>query len=110
MGLLLSHLAGGALAIRYALDWTDAERDAFREILATNKVKRSTLMNASILLKADRLCGWTTPTLLRPMTCPRQKASSARSVLSRKGLKLPCIANPSPMPSGAKSPARKQPM
>jgi len=47
------------MAIRYAIDLTDTERTALREILSKNKVKRSTLMNAYILLKADRSCGWT---------------------------------------------------
>jgi hypothetical protein len=47
------------MAIRYAIDLTDAERAALREILSKNKVKRSTLINAYILLKADRACGWT---------------------------------------------------
>ena len=47
------------MAVRYAIDLTDTERVALREILSKNKVKRSTLINAYILLKADRACGWT---------------------------------------------------
>src|SRR2546421_12096890 len=57
--LFPSHLAGGAMAVRYDIDLTDAERAALREILAKNNVKRSTIINAYILLKADRSCGWT---------------------------------------------------
>src|SRR5215470_8828047 len=57
--LFPSHLAGGAMAVRYAIDLTDAERAALREILSKNKVKRNTIINAYILLKADRSCGWT---------------------------------------------------
>src|SRR5262244_2557790 len=57
--LFPSHLSGGAMAIRYAIDLTDAERAALREILSKNKVKRSTIINAYILLQADRSCGWT---------------------------------------------------
>src|ERR687883_1860964 len=57
--LFPSHLSGGAMAVRYVIDLTDAERAALREILAKNQVKRSTLINAYILLKADRSCGWT---------------------------------------------------
>jgi transposase len=41
------------------VDLTDAERAALREILSKNKAKRRTIMNASMLLKADRPCGWT---------------------------------------------------
>jgi transposase len=47
------------MAIRYALDLTDAERAALREILSKHKVKSSTLITAYILRKADRSCGWT---------------------------------------------------
>jgi len=47
------------MAIRYAVDLTDTERTTLREIISKNKAKRSTIMNAYILLKADRTCGWT---------------------------------------------------
>ena len=47
------------MAIRYAVDLTDTERAALREIISKNKAKRSTIVNAYILLKADRPCGWT---------------------------------------------------
>src|SRR5437667_660212 len=47
------------MAIRYAVDLTDTERAALREIVSKNKAKRSTIINAYILLKADRTCGWT---------------------------------------------------
>ena len=47
------------MAIRYAVDLTDTERTALREIISQNKAKRSTIINAYILLKADRTYGWT---------------------------------------------------
>ena len=47
------------MAIRYAVDLLDTERAALREIISKNKAKRSTIINAYILLKADRTCGWT---------------------------------------------------
>src|SRR6266480_5586391 len=54
-----SQREGDVMAIRYAVDLTDTERAALREIISKNKAKRSTIMNAYILLKADRACGWT---------------------------------------------------
>ena len=82
------------MAIRYAVDLTDTERAALREIISKNKAKRSTIVNAYILLKADRIM-WLDKckTLLQHMKCPRKKSSSSRNVLSKKVLKLPCIAN-----------------
>src|SRR5437667_11825329 len=47
------------MAIRYAVDLIDTERAALREMISKNKAKRSTIINAYILLKADRSCGWT---------------------------------------------------
>jgi len=47
------------MAIRYAVDLTDTERGVVQEILSKNKAKRSTIINAYSLLKADRACGWT---------------------------------------------------
>ena len=47
------------MAIRYAVDLTDTERTELREIISKNKAKRSTIINAYILLKAERTCGWT---------------------------------------------------
>src|SRR6266567_7755458 len=57
--LFQSQLEGDAMAIRYAVDLIDTERVALREIISKNKAKRSTIINAYILLKADRTCGWT---------------------------------------------------
>jgi hypothetical protein len=54
-----SQREGDAMAIRYAVDLTDTERAALREMLAKHKAKRSTIINAYILVKADRPCGWT---------------------------------------------------
>jgi hypothetical protein len=47
------------MAIRSAVDLTDAERAELREILSKNQAKRSTIIHAYMLLKADRSCGWT---------------------------------------------------
>jgi predicted hydrolase (HD superfamily) len=46
------------MAIRYRVDLTDTERAALREIISKNKAKRRTIVNAYILLKTDRTCGW----------------------------------------------------
>ena len=43
------------MAIRYAVDLTDTERAALREMISKNKAKSSTVINAYILLKAASL-------------------------------------------------------
>ena len=47
------------MAIRYAVDLINTERAALQEILSNSKAKRSTIINAYVLLKADKSCGWT---------------------------------------------------
>jgi len=47
------------MALRYAVDLPDSDRAAWREMISTHKAKRSTLMNAYIVRKADSTCGWT---------------------------------------------------
>src|SRR6266498_5681273 len=53
--LFQSQREGDAMAIRYAVDLTDTERAALREILSKNKAKRSTIMNAYILRNDARM-------------------------------------------------------
>jgi Homeodomain-like domain len=48
------------MAIRYAVDLPDTARAALRESISKNKATRSTIMNAYVLLKAARTCGWPT--------------------------------------------------
>ena len=46
------------MAIRYTVELTDVERTELHEIISKNKAKRSKIVNAYILCKADRVCGW----------------------------------------------------
>src|SRR5207249_7589441 len=52
-----SQREGDVMAIRYAVDLTDTERAALREIISKNKAKRSTIINAYILLALVQLNG-----------------------------------------------------
>jgi transposase len=46
------------MGVRYVVTLTESERSELQELIAKNKVNRSTLVNAFILLKADKACGW----------------------------------------------------
>jgi hypothetical protein len=72
------------MAIRYAVDLTDPERAALREIISKNKAKRSTIINAYILLKADRTCGWTNADIASAYTY----CMSRRNFLGGKQLRV----------------------
>jgi hypothetical protein len=72
------------MAIRYAGDLTDPERAALREIISKNKAKRSTIINAYILLKVDRTCGWTNADIASAYTY----CMSRRNFLGGKQLRV----------------------
>lgn len=46
------------MAVRYVVTLTEPERNELQELISKNKANRNTIVNAFILLKADKLCGW----------------------------------------------------
>src|SRR5262245_28028540 len=92
--LFPSHLSGGAMAIRYAIDLTDTERAALREILAKNKVKRSTIINAYILLKADRSCGWTNEAIASAYEVSTKKVEQLKKRFVEEGFEAALYRKP----------------
>src|ERR671934_2648075 len=94
IGLFPSHLSGGAMAIRYAIDLTDAERAALREILSKNKVKSSTIVNAYILLKADRACGWTNADIAAAYDVSTKKVEQLKKRFVEEGFEAALYRKP----------------
>jgi len=82
------------MAIRYAIDLTDAERAALREILSKNKVKRSTLINAYILLKADRSCGWTNADIAAAYDVSTKKVEQLKKRFVEEGFEATLYRKP----------------
>ena len=82
------------MAIRYAIDLTDAERAALREILAKNKVKRSTIINAYILLKADRSCGWTNADIASAYDVSTKKVEQLKKRFVEEGFEAALYRKP----------------
>src|SRR5919197_3465084 len=94
IGLFPSHFSGGAMAVRYAIDLTDAERAALREILSKNKVKRSTIINAYILLKADRACGWTNADIASAYDVSTKKVEQLKKRFVEEGFEAALYRKP----------------
>ena len=82
------------MAIRYAVDLIDTERAALREILAKNKVKRSTLINAYILLKADRACGWTNADIASAYDVSTKKVEQLKKRFVEEGFEAALYRKP----------------
>src|SRR5499433_4341419 len=82
------------MAIRYAVDLTDTERTELREIISKNKVKRSTIINAYILLKADRSCGWTNAAIALAYDVSTKKVEQLKKRFVEEGFEAALYRKP----------------
>ena len=82
------------MAIRYSVDLTDAERMALREIISKNKAKRSTIINAYVLLKADRSCGWTNEAIASAYEVSTKKVEQLKKRFVEEGLEAALSRKP----------------
>src|SRR5499433_2441606 len=89
-----SQLEGDAMAIRYAVALTDTERTALREIISKNKAKRSTIIHAYILLKADRSCGWTNADIAAAYEVSTKKVEQLKKRFVEEGLEAALSRKP----------------
>jgi transposase len=82
------------MAIRYAVDLTDTERATLREIISKNKAKRSTIINAYILLKADRPCGWTNEDIASAYEVSTKKVEQLKKRFVEEGFEAALYRKP----------------
>ena len=82
------------MAIRYVVDLTDPERAALREIISKNKAKRSTVVNAYILLKADRTCGWTNADIAAAYEVSTKKVEQLKKRFVEEGFEAALYRKP----------------
>ena len=82
------------MAIRYAVDLTETERTALREIISQNKAQRSTIVNAYILLKADRVWGWTNEAIALAYEVSTKKVEQLKKRFVEEGLEAALYRKP----------------
>ncbi len=82
------------MAIRYAVDLIDTERATLREIISKNKAKRSTIINAYILLKADRICGWTNEAIASAYEVSTKKVEQLKKRFVAEGFEAALYRKP----------------
>jgi transposase len=82
------------MAIRYAVDLTDTERATLREIISKHKAKRRTILNASILLKADRTCGWTNENIASAYEVSTKKIEQLKKRFVEEGFEAALARKP----------------
>src|SRR6266446_9173054 len=89
-----SQCKGDVIAIRYAVDLTDTERSALREIISKNKAKRSTIINAYVLLKAERSCGWTNEDIASAYEVSTKKVEQLKKRFVEEGFEAALYRKP----------------
>jgi predicted hydrolase (HD superfamily) len=82
------------MAIRYVVDLTDTERAALRAMISKNKAKRSTIVNAYILLKADRTCGWTNADIAAAYEVSTKKVEQLKKRFVEEGFEAALYRKP----------------
>src|SRR5213593_1265116 len=82
------------MAIRYAVDLIDTERAALREMISKNKAKISTIINAYILLKADRTCGWTNADIAAAYEVSTKKVEQLKQRFVEEGFEAALYRKP----------------
>jgi hypothetical protein len=85
---------GEGMAIRYAVDLTETERAELREIISKNKAQRSTIINAYVLLKADRTCGWTNANIAAAYEVSTKKVEQLKKRFVEEGFETALYRKP----------------
>ena len=66
------------MAVRYVVTLTEPERKELQELISKNKANRHTIVNAFILLKADKLCGWSNKDIAQAYNVSTKKVEQVK--------------------------------
>lgn len=73
------------MAIRYVVTLTDPERNELQELTAKNKATRNTIVNAFIVLKADKACGWSNEEIAQAYQVSTKKVEQVKKRFVEEG-------------------------
>jgi Homeodomain-like domain len=82
------------MAIRYAGDLTEAARAELREMISKNKAKRSTIIPADIVRKAERSCGWTNAAIASAYAVSTKKVEQLKKRFVEEGFEAALYRKP----------------
>lgn len=74
------------MAVKYIVELTEAERHELQETISKNKANRNTIVNAYILLKAERACGWTYEEIAAAYSVSTKKIERVKKRFVEEGL------------------------
>ncbi len=73
------------MAIRYVVTLTESERNELQELISKNKANRNTIVNAFILLKADKSCGWSNKNIANAYNVSTKKVEQVKKRFVEEG-------------------------
>ncbi len=73
------------MAIRYVVTLTESERNELQELISMNKANRNTIVNAFILLKADKSCGWSNKNIANAYDVSTKKVEQVKKRFVEEG-------------------------
>jgi transposase len=82
------------MAVRYVVTLTDPERNELQELIAKNKAKRSTIVNAFILLQADQACGWSNAEIAQAYHVSTKKVEQVKKRFVEEGYEAALYRKP----------------
>jgi transposase len=82
------------MAVRYVVTLTESERNELEEIISKNKASRHTMVNAFILLKADKTCGWSNQDIAQAYHVSTKKVEQTKKRFVEEGYEVALYRKP----------------
>jgi hypothetical protein len=73
------------MAVRYVVTLMESEHNELQEIISKNKASRHTIVNAFILLKADKACGWSNQDIAQAYHVSTKKVEQTKKRFVEEG-------------------------
>lgn len=73
------------MAVRYVVTLTEPERNELQELISKNKANRNTILNAFILLQADKSCGWSNKDIAQAYHVSTKKVEQVKKRFVEEG-------------------------
>lgn len=82
------------MAVRYVVTLTEPERNELQELISKNKANRSTIVNAFILLKANKSCGWSNAEIAQAYHVSTKKVEKVKKRFVEEGYEAALYRKP----------------
>jgi transposase len=82
------------MAVRYVVTLTESERNKLHELISKNKANRNAIVNAFIVLKADKACGWSNQDIAQAYHVSTKKVEQVKKRFVEEGYEAALYRKP----------------